>query len=275
MLTEQKLRRLQDDGGVTLADAMASVGMEPHRLQTARWDPATVAAFLELHIEQARVLESGGQAVGLVDVISGSTRLKLDILGRAEHSGGTPMELRRDAMAAAAEIILGVEGLANDHRHRGTRATVGRLEVRPNNITTIPGRVNFAVDVRDVDTDRQRAAAREIVERAYWICERRGVELRVEVMADTSPAVLPVWLRDLMGKSCSDLGVGFRTLASGAGHDAAIVSRLVPAGMLLIPCQDGLSHVPEEWASVSDIVRGVEVLFHVVLKLDAFLARWG
>lgn len=274
-LTGQDLRRVRDDNGVTLAEAIRSVGLDPGALEGARWETGSVAAFLEMHIEQARVLESEGRGIGLVDVVSGSTRLRMEVLGRAEHSGGTPMDLRRDAMAAAAEIVLAVETLANDSRHRGTRATVGRLQLHPNSTTTIPGRVVFIVDVRDVDTDRQRAAAREVVQRANWICQRRGVGLEVEVVADTSPAVLPMWLRDLMGRTCQELGVSFRTMSSGAGHDAAIISRVVPAGMIFIPCRHGLSHVPEEWTSVADIARGVEVLYHVVLKLDALLASWA
>jgi allantoate deiminase len=227
-----------------------------------------------MHIEQARVLESEGRSIGLVDMVSGSTRLRMEVQGRAEHSGGTPMEMRKDALATASEVVLAVEGLATDPRHRGTRATVGHLQVQPNTITTVPGRVVFTVDVRDVDTDRQRAAASELIERAHWICERRGAVLEVEVMGDTSPAVLPVWLRDLMRRTCQELEIDFRVMSSGAGHDSAIISRIAPAGLLFIPCRQGLSHVPEEWASAADIARGAELLYHVVLKLDALMAGW-
>jgi allantoate deiminase len=251
------------------------VGLDPGQLDTVRWESGRVAAFLEMHIEQARVLEAEGRAIGLVDIVSGSTRLRMEVRGRAEHSGGTPMEIRRDALVTASEIVLAVEGLATDSRHRGTRATVGRLQVHPNSTTTVPGRVVFTVDVRDVDTDRQRAAALEIAERARWICERRGANLDVELMADTSPAVLPIWLRGVISQACQELGISFRTMSSGAGHDAAIVSREVPAGLVFIPCRQGLSHVPEEWASVADIARGTELLYHVVLKLDRLLVDWS
>lgn len=273
-LAERDLQRLRDASGVTLADAMRSVNLDPPRLDSARWDASTVGAYAELHIEQARVLEAEGQSIGLVDVVSGSTRLRAEVAGRSDHSGGTPMDLRRDAMTTAAEIVLAVEALASDPRHRGTRATVGRLDVYPNSSTTIPGRVIFTVDVRDVDSDRQRAVASEIVQRAHWICQKRGVGLEVELMADTSPAVLPMWLRDLMGQTCEEMGIGFRIMPSGAGHDAGILSQLVPSGLIFIPCREGLSHVPEEWASVVDIARGVEVLYNVVLRLDSLLTAW-
>lgn len=267
------LSRVLDVDGVSLAGALEGLGFDPGRVGEARWRAGEVAAFLELHIEQARVLESAGLQVGLVDVVSGSTRLRIDVRGRADHSGGTPMNLRSDALMAAAEIALTVESLATDPRHRGTRATVGRLELYPNSITTIPGRVAMVVDVRDVDSDRQRTAANEIVQRSHWVCERRGVGLEVEVIADTSPAVLSMWLRELSSTVCRELGLSYRVMSSGAGHDAAILARLVPAAMVFVPSRDGLSHVPEEWTSAADIARGVEVLAQTVLRLDRFLAE--
>lgn len=266
------LSRVRDADGVTLPAALESLGFDPGRVAEARWTAGEVAGFLELHIEQGRVLESEGIQLGLVDVVSGSTRLRLEVHGRADHSGGTPMSLRADAMNAAAEIALTVESLATDSRHRGTRATIGRFELYPNSITTVAGRVTMIVDVRDVDSDRQREAANEIVQRAHWICERRGVRLAAEVIADTSPAVLSMWLRELTSNACADLGLNYRVLSSGAGHDAAILARLVPAAMLFVPSRDGLSHVPDEWSSAADVARAVDVLYETVLRLDRFLA---
>lgn len=271
-LAGRNFEAMRDAGGVSLAQAMEAVGIDPTRAARARWDPADWAAFIELHVEQARVLETEGLAIGLVDVVSGSTRLQMTVSGRADHSGGTPMHLRADALVAAAEVALTAEAVARDPRHRGTRATVGRFDVHPNSITTIPGRVTFTLDVRDVDSDRQRATTTEIVQRARDICERRRVEMDVEVLADTSPVVLPMWVRDITSAACRDLGVNARVMTSGAGHDAQIINRLAPAGMLFVPSKDGLSHVPEEWTSASEIARGVEVLYHSLLRLDSFLA---
>ncbi|MBI2756243.1 MAG: Zn-dependent hydrolase [Chloroflexi bacterium] len=267
------LGRILDAQGVSLASALQDVGLDPVRISAARWDPREWAAFLELHVEQARLLESEGRQVGLVDVVSGSTRLRLTLHGRADHSGGTPMDVRADALVAAADVVVAAEGLATDPRHRGTRATVGRLDVYPNSITTIPGRVTLTVDVRDVDSDRQRAAAAEITQIAAHICQRRGVRLEAEVIADTSPAVLPMWLREITSAVCRELGIDARPITSGAGHDAQVVNQLVPAGMIFVPSREGLSHVPEEWTSASDIARGVEVLYHSVLRLDGFLTE--
>jgi hydantoinase/carbamoylase family amidase len=271
LLDRRDPNRIRDAIGTTLAEAMSAVGLDPTQIGSTRWRPRDWAAFLELHIEQARVLEAESRHVGLVDVVSGSTRIGVSVVGRADHSGGTPMSLRADALAAAAELITCIESLANDPRHRGTRATVGRLDVFPNSITTVAGRVTLVVDVRDVDSDRQRETTEEIARQAHYIAERRGVRMDIELIADTSPAVLPMWLRDITSATCAQMGLSYRVMSSGAGHDAQIINRIVPSAMIFVPSRDGLSHVPEEWSSASDIAVGVDALYQSILRLDAFL----
>lgn len=267
------LDRLRDASGCTLRAAMLQLGMQPDALPSVRWQRNQIAAFLELHVEQGRVLETEGKKIGLVDAVAGNTRVRFVMRGRADHSGGTPMSYRKDALAAAAEVVLAAEALANEPRRRATVATVGRLDVYPNSITTVPGRVVFYLDVRDVDSDRQRATAQEVVLRAQQVAARRGIELEYEVVADTSPAVLPMWLRELTTEVCRTLGLPHRVLSSGAGHDAAILSRVFPSAMLFVPSHEGISHAPDEWTSIDDIVDGVRALAHSVLRVDRFLAE--
>lgn len=269
------LDRLRDKDGITAAEALRDLDRDPRQVATCRWRPQDWAAFLELHIEQASVLESSQCPIGIVDLVSGSTRIEFRITGQAQHSGGTPMAGRRDALAAAADVVQSAERLAHGPRYRGTRTTVGRLDVHPNSITTIPGRVTFTVDVRDVDSDRQRRAAREIIRDARATCERRGLDCDVEVIADASPTVLPVWLREQTMATCEALGIEYRVMPSGASHDAQIVNGIVPSGLIFIPSKDGLSHVPEEWSSAADIERGVRVLIGVIEHLDEFLVNIG
>ena len=271
-LGDRDLTRMRDARGISLADALRELGFDPRAVGQARWKSSDWAAFLELHIEQARMLEASDTPIGLVDTVSGSTRLRLELRGRADHSGGTPMNMRADALAAAAEIVLAAESAAREPRNRGARLTVGRLDVHPNSITTIPGRVRMTLDVRDVDSDRQRRLAVEMVRRARVMCERRGVSVDAELIADTSPSVLPMWIRELTSQVCEELGIRFRVMTSGAGHDSQVVNALVPAGMVFVPSKDGLSHVPEEWTSASDVARGVDVLHHSVVRLDEMLA---
>jgi allantoate deiminase len=267
------LDRLRDASGCSLRAAMQQVDLNPDALGSVRWKRGLLAAFLELHIEQARVLEAEGKKIGLVDAVAGNTRVRFEFKGRADHSGGTPMQYRKDALAAAAEVVLAAESMANDPRRRATVATVGRLDVHPNSITTVPGRVVFYLDVRDVDSDRQRETAHALVTLAQQVAARRGLELDYALVGDSSPAVLPMWLRELTTDVARSLHLPHRVLSSGAGHDAAILSRLFPAGMVFVPSHEGISHAPQEWTSIDDICDGVRVLANSVLKVDRFLAE--
>ncbi|HET6501296.1 MAG TPA: Zn-dependent hydrolase [Amycolatopsis sp.] len=269
------LEAKRDAEGVTLAEAMRGVGLAPERTAEARWQPGDCAAFLELHVEQGGVLESRAKRIGVVDLISGSTRFRLRLTGRASHTGATSMHLRADALAAAAEVVLLIESIARDSGHLGVRATVGRLAVRPGSITTIPGETELSVDLRDVDADRQRQTAAEIVARARAICARRGVTLAAEALADASPVVLPRWLRDVLAGACAAEGVDYQVLPSGASHDSQMVNHVAPAGMVFVPSRDGVSHVPAEWTSTEDLVLGIRILATSLAEVDRLLGSAG
>lgn len=275
MWTPKALAGVRDSDGVSLADAMRALDFDPTEVELATWNRDEWAGFLELHVEQGAVLEAHGTSIGVVDLISGSTRFELTVTGRASHTGSTPMSLRADALCAAAELVLLCEEIATDPRHRGTRCTVGKLDVRPGSITTIPGQVSLAVDVRDVDSSRQRDTANEVVSRGRDICLRRDVELTARLLSDASPVVLPVWLRDISSTVCKELDVTYRVMYSGASHDSQMVGHVVPAGMIFVPSRAGLSHVPQEWSSSVDIALGVEVLTRSLIALDAQLTRLG
>lgn len=260
-----------DRDGVTLGAAMAAVGFDGHAAVANPWRPADWAAFIELHVEQGSVLETAGLPVGVVDLISGSTRVELTLNGRPSHTGGTPMPGRADALAAAAECVLLAEQEVLAPTARGARATVGRLTVSPNSITTIPGQVTLSLDVRDVDADRQRLLTAAIVAKAHAAGLRRGVEMSARILGDTSPVVLPLWLRETITGTATDTGVPYRVLTSGASHDSQMVNRVTPAAMIFVPSRDGLSHVPEEFTSPADIATGVDLLARSILRLDARL----
>jgi allantoate deiminase len=268
LCTEEELDQRFDKDGISIAQAMRSVDLHPERLEDSLWSRDDWAAFVELHVEQGAVLERSGVPIGVVDLISGSTRIEIEIKGQASHTGATPMNQRADALTAAAEIVLLAESIASDTQHRGTRATVGKLEVRPGSITTIPGSARLAVDVRDVDSDRQRHTATELLARAQAACDRRGVIMTHTVLADASPVVLPVWVRQVVAGSCVDAGLRYRVMTSGASHDAQMVNQVVPTGMIFVPSKDGISHDPAEWTAPADIVVGIGVLLQTLLTLD-------
>lgn len=263
------LQRFRDVAGVTMAEAMSDVGLRPDDVESARWRAEDWFAFLELHIEQGGVLEAKQTSIGIVDTISGSTRMQVTIVGQASHTGGTPMHLRRDALVTAAACVLAGQEVATDIEHRGTRVTVGRLDVHPGSITTIPGRVVFTVDVRDVDTDRQRRTAHTLANRFEQIARAQNTDIAMEVIGDTSPVVLPAWIADHLGEAARESGKEYRVLPSGASHDSQQINRVVPTGMIFVPSRNGLSHVPEEHTAAEDLADGTAVLLAAMRRLDA------
>jgi hydantoinase/carbamoylase family amidase len=266
--TADTLHTLVDAEGRSVADCARDVGLRPDDAAEAVWRDGAAAAYVELHIEQGAVLESRRRALGLVDTIGGSTRVELVLAGRADHSGTTPMSLRRDALTAASELVLEVERRAT--LHPTTVATVGRLQVDPGFLTAVPGLVELTLDVRDVDSDRQRDLAEDVLDAAARIAARRGLDVSAALISDLSPVVLHRTVRERLAEAAAALGVSFAVLRSGATHDAAHVARRIPAGMVLVPSRDGISHAPDEWSSVEDIARGVDVM---AAALTRFLDR--
>lgn len=268
LTTTADTRRLRDADGVSMYDAMSEVGLSPEDLAAQEWDASQWHGFIELHVEQGSVLDDADIPIGVVDSISGSTRLHVIVEGTASHTGATPMHKRRDALVTAASCVIAGDRIANDAAHHGTRVTVGRLDVLPGAITTIPGRVDFLVDVRDVDSERQRTTVDQLTAAYRDIADAAGTAISVEVIADTSPVVLPAAVKDHIAAAAAERGLDYRLLASGASHDAQQVNRRIPAGMIFVPSVGGLSHVPEEHTDARDLARGVDVLLSALYRLD-------
>ncbi|MGB3413471.1 MAG: M20 family metallo-hydrolase [Microbacteriaceae bacterium] len=266
--TVSGLKGLHDNAGITLYDAMKDVGLDPDRLEDSRWNPEDWHAFIELHIEQGNQLEQRALPIGIVDSISGSTRMKVRFKGTASHTGGTPMHHRRDALAGAAECVLFGEKLANSQSHHGNRITVGYLQVHPNSTTTIPGEVEFNVDIRDFDTLRQRDTAAILIEEFSAIAERRNLDITLEKIGDTSPVMLSGRVASAIEKASKSLAKKYYVMSSGASHDSQQVAHIVDTGMIFVPSKDGLSHVPEEWTDYDQIAEGTRVLAAALLQLQ-------
>jgi allantoate deiminase/N-carbamoyl-L-amino-acid hydrolase len=264
-MSPEQFAALHDADGVTLSDAAGSLGLDP--LAVEPWlTTDRIACFFEVHIEQGRTLEASAARIGLVDAIAGSVRLRLEIRGRADHSGATPMRMRADALAAASEIVLAAERVGRDYR--STVVTVGRQEIEPNSVTTVPGWAALWVDIRDVDADIQRATAAEVVERAREICERRALPVQVELISDQAPVVLPAWPRALAREESECMKVPYRVLSSGAGHDAAVVAHHAASAMVFVPCVEGVSHSPRENASPADVALAAHVVVATIRRAD-------
>jgi N-carbamoyl-L-amino-acid hydrolase len=262
---------LRTRDGRTLAAAIDSVGGRAADLGAARRTAADVRRYLELHIEQSASLDRAGIPFGIVTAIAAPSRYRVEIRGRQDHAGGTPMADRRDAAAAAAELVLLVERLARD-AGRGMVGTVGVIEARPNMINIVPGEADLLVDFRGIDP----GAIADTIERfeagAAEVAARRGVGIEwTSLMRDLPLTVDP----DMVARAeaaAGAVGTPWRRLTSGASHDANHVARLCPIGLLFIPCRDGRSHCPEEWAEVEHLAAGTRVLLELLLRLDRDLA---
>jgi N-carbamoyl-L-amino-acid hydrolase len=258
-------------GGERLADAIARVGGTPSTLgQTA---PPEIAAYLELHIEQGRVLESGRIELGIVSGIVGIARVELIFLGSADHAGGTPMKLRRDAGVAAAEIVswTAKQGALQADSDRGHFvATTGIVEISPNAANVVPGRARMVLDIRAEDS-REIDDFIKLLDRVSLEAARRsGVEReRFAIISRTDPTKCDPHLRSILARSASKLGYSTTELASGAGHDAAFVARIGRSAMLFIPCLEGKSHSPDEWADPDALAMGTATLHDAVRSLDS------
>ena len=243
----------RDADGISLADALQQAGHDPVGIPQLARDPATVAGFVEVHIEQGPVLLDEGRALGVVTAINGAERHLLSISGLAGHAGTVPMRLRHDAAAAAAEMVLAVEQIAR--RHDGVVATVGKLAVPDGAINVIPGRCELSIDLRAPDDALRATAAAELFAAIDAIAERRGVSLsRTAVHGVAATPCDPVMQRALAASIARVAGEAeVRHLPSGAGHDAMMMARLTPVAMLFVRCGNGgISHNPLETMTADD-----------------------
>jgi hydantoinase/carbamoylase family amidase len=266
-LSRADLDRLVDRDGVSLAQALAGAGFDPGAIDTALWDPASVHAFVELHIEQGIVLESSGEGIGVVTAIAAPHDLRITLRGAADHAGATPMALRRDALAGAAEAMVELEQLAIGSPSGTTVGTVGVMRVRPGAINVVPGEVEFDVDVRDSDAQARQAVVDGLLAAVGELATRRGLTAVVEEIVRDEPGTCAPFILEAADAACASLGITGRHMISGAYHDALILSRRIPVGMLFVPSAGGISHHPDEYTGPEDIERGAAVLGEVLTTL--------
>lgn len=258
---------VRDGEGVSVRAALLALGAEPEQLAACARAPGEVAAYLEAHIEQGPVLEAESLPVGVVTAINGAARLRVEVVGEAGHAGTVPMGLRRDALAAAAEMVLAVEALARETPDMV--ATVGRLEALPGAVNVIPGGARFTIDLRSPEDAVRQAALERLGERLQEIAGRRGTAVSLELFHETPAVSCDPRVVETLKTACAAEGVRARLLPSGAGHDAMAMAPLCPVGMLFVRCRGGISHNPAEWAEPADMEKAVAVLLHAVRSLAA------
>jgi N-carbamoyl-L-amino-acid hydrolase len=267
-LSANAAARLKDRDGASVDEVRKKVGLNGN-LQDVKLAKGYYKAFLELHIEQGPLLERAKISLGVVKSIAAPASLRISVEGAGGHAGGVLMADRKDALCAAAELILAVENAALSTGAIDTVATVGVCEVFPGTVNSIPSRVGMTLDIRDTDLTRRDGAMQTIERAAKDISAKRHVSIRSEVLNADAPAECASEVRAALAESCREHGFPFLEMVSRAYHDSLFISRIAPTGMLFIPCRNGYSHRPDEFAAPEDIARGTLVLAEALAKLSA------
>ena len=254
--------------GMRRGDAIRRIGGDPSRILEARRAKGSHHAYVELHIEQGGTLERASVPIGIVEGIVAIDRYDATITGVANHAGTTPIPERHDAMLAAAHLTVAVRDAATRMPGRQV-ATVGRIEVTPNSPNVIPGLVRMSVELRDLSPETLAAMAGDIRARAREIEQSTKTTIEFRRLADAAPAAATPEVQDAIGRAASSMNLHVMRLPSGAGHDAQMMARLGPMGMIFVPSVGGVSHSPKELTSWDDCANGADVLLRTVLELDA------
>jgi allantoate deiminase len=252
---DDSLLNLLDRNDKSVADVIRDFNLDPSHIPHARYDPASLIGYVEVHIEQGPVLEKLGRPLAIVQTIAGQSRLRFEIMGRADHAGTAPMALRHDALAGAAEIILATESAALSLMD--LVATVGYVAVSPNASNVVPGEVHLSLDLRHARDEVRDSVLSELIETAREIAMNRRLKFHIESALHHSAVPMDPHLTELLWRAA---GGTAHHMTSGAGHDAAIMASVCPAAMLFIRSPGGISHHPDEAVLPGDVAAALDVL---------------
>jgi N-carbamoyl-L-amino-acid hydrolase len=258
---------LKDRDGESVDEVRKKAGFDGN-LQDVKLTSGYYKAFVELHIEQGPLLERAQISLGIVKSIAAPASLRISIEGAGGHAGGVLMPDRKDALCAASELILAIENAARSSSAVDTVATVGICEVFPGAVNSIPSRVRITLDIRDTDLARRDGVMQTIERASQNISSKRQVTIQSEFVNADAPADCAPEVRSALADSCREHGFAFLEMVSRAYHDSLFISRIAPTGMLFIPCRNGYSHRPDEYAAPEDIARGALVLAETLAKLS-------
>lgn len=261
---EADLKR-KDANGISMADAIRCFGGDPTKVKSARMNPDRLVGYVEAHIEQGPVLEANKLSLGIVSAIAGQTRARVRFIGHAGHAGTTPMRMRKDALCAAAELVLAAESLAK--KTAGLVATAGEISAQPGASNVIPGEAGLSLDVRHAKDGVRQACCSALRKAASQIASRRKLQLRYEIVHEVASAGCSLKLSKALAAAVKRRQKKSIQLASGAGHDAAVMANISPTAMLFIRCKGGVSHHPAESVKIADIRMAIEVLSDFIQTL--------
>jgi allantoate deiminase len=266
-ITQEDLRHYKDKDDISIYEAMKGYGLTPENLPRAAWDLKTIKAFVEMHIEQGPVLYQSGEELGLVECIVGIQRYIVTVRGRSDHAGTTPMDMRIDAVEAAARVIAKIPDWARE-KGEGTVATTGFIKVIPGGMNIVAEEVQFSVDVRS----RNKASIDDIVAKIRdgldESCKRNGATYTMDNKLTITPVNLSRDMLSRLENHCKNRGYSYRRMISGAGHDALAIGQILDTVMVFVPSRDGRSHCPVEWTEYGDISKAVAVIYDLVMDMQ-------
>lgn len=254
--------------GLTIAEGIRAIGGNPDRLYESVRKPGDLTAFLEIHIEQSKVLESQGIDVAIVEGIVGIEDWDITVLGMANHAGSTPMNDRQDALIAASRLVLAVNEVVNSYDGAQV-GSVGKMKVEPGAPNVIPGKVTMSLQMRDLSTEKVMRMFADIEKRAEKIAMETKTDISFEHLnLSSTPTFASPEIQQRMIQATKSLNISFIKMQSGAGHDVQEMAVLAPIGLVFIPSKDGISHNPKEYSSPAQMAKGANIMLHTVLLLD-------
>jgi N-carbamoyl-L-amino-acid hydrolase len=264
----QAPERYQPKVGKSIQSCLELLGGDWTEIATARRTRSDLAAFVELHVEQGAVLERMGMAIGVVQGVVGMLRKTITITGQANHAGTTPMDMRQDALVAAAQVVLAVREIARSQPNQPV-ATVGFLNVSPNAVNIVPGLVELTVDMRDLSQSCLNDMMEQLQQQLQTIAAETDTKIHLTPVLCVEPSLAATSVQSTIEAVCRQLDLSYCHLPSRAGHDALEMGRITDMGMIFVPSQNGLSHSGDEYTSPEQCTHGANVLLHTLLQLDA------
>lgn len=259
--------KAKSQSGLTMAEGIRAIGGDPEKIAEVKRNKGDLTAFLELHIEQGGFLEQDKVQIGVVEGIVGIDQWVVVFEGFANHAGTTPMHLRKDALLAASQFVVAVNEIVK--RQEGKQVgTVGRIAAEPGAPNVIPGKVVASLELRDLSSEKIDRLFSEINKRAAEIEATSGVKISFTESLSIKPALTNNELKKQITEAAKALGLSYRNLPSGAGHDAQEMARITPVGMIFVPSVAGISHSPKEFTTAADMANGANVLLHAILAID-------
>ena len=266
-LLEQEDLDALDDDGLSLGPCIADIGGDLSRIGEAVRSPGELAAYFELHIEQGPYLHQSGNPIGVVTGITGRAVFEVEIEGKANHAGTTPMSTRRDALVSASKLVLNIQKMAAEQEICRV-STVGSIKAIPNAVNVIPGHASIGLEFRDTDMEALAAAEQELRRATDQAAVDDIVNIEVIRHRFTSAVPITADMQVLVAEAAENCGMAWEPLASGAGHDAQAVANIAPVAMIFVPSIDGISHAIEEYSTPQDCANGAQVLLELLLLAD-------